>query len=103
MMSYIGLFFAGAFLCNSIPHLCAALMGKPFPSPFATPHGVGDSPTIVNFFWGLFNFLVGGYLLSRHDVAFGFNPEFGAVVLGVVALGAFCSVHFGRVQAAKAG
>jgi len=101
-MSYVGLFFAGAFLCNCIPHLCAALLGQPFPSPFAKPRGVGDSPTLVNFFWGLFNFLFGGWLLSRHPVTFGFNPEFGVVLLGAVAIGMHLSVHFGRVQAAKA-
>jgi hypothetical protein len=102
-MSYIGLFFAGAFLCNSIPHLCAGLMGKPFPSPFAKPRGVGNSSPIVNFFWGLFNFVVGGWLLSAQAVSFGLTPEFGVALLGAIAIGTHLSVHFGKVQAAKSG
>jgi hypothetical protein len=51
-MSFIALFFAGALLCNSVPHLIAGVSGMPFPSPFATPHGVGGSPPLVNFWWG---------------------------------------------------
>ena len=40
-LNYIALFFAGAFLCNAIPHLVAGLQGQPFPSPFAKPPGRG--------------------------------------------------------------
>ena len=100
-MSYVGLFFAGAFLCNSIPHLCAGLLGMPFPSPFAKPCGVGDSAPLVNFCWGLFNVLVSGWLLSGHEVEFGASPQFGVVILGVIVLGATMSVRFGHVQATK--
>jgi len=42
-MSYAVIFFAGAFLCNCIPHLCAGLQGMPFPTPFAKPRGIGKS------------------------------------------------------------
>lgn len=100
-MSYVALFFAGAFLCNCIPHLCAGLMGLPFPSPFSKPRGVGDSPPVVNFCWGLFNLLVGSYLLARHEPEFSVNPQLATFILGAVALGTHCSLHFGRVQAAK--
>jgi hypothetical protein len=100
-MSYVGLFFAGALLCNCIPHLCSGLMGQPFPSPFAKPHGVGDSSPTVNVLWGFFNLLIGSYLLSRHEVAFSVNPECATVILGAVVLGTYASLHFGKVQAAK--
>ncbi|HEY4169248.1 MAG TPA: hypothetical protein VGM96_20835 [Reyranella sp.] len=30
-MIWIALFFAGAFLCNSLPHLAAGLQRRPFP------------------------------------------------------------------------
>ncbi len=36
-MDYIAVFFAGAFLCNSLPHLACGLSGAPFPTPFAKP------------------------------------------------------------------
>jgi hypothetical protein len=102
-MNYIALFFAGAFLCNCIPHLVSGLIGAPFPSPFSKPRGVGDSPPIVNFFWGFFNFLCGACLLSNHPVAVGFNPGFGALVVGALAMGTQLSLHFGRVRRDKSG
>jgi hypothetical protein len=100
-MSYVSLFFAGAFLCNCIPHLCSGLMGRPFPTPFAKPRGVGDSSPLANFLWGLFNLLVGSYLLSRHELLPGVNPEFATVVFGALVLGTHLSRHFERVQGAK--
>lgn len=101
-MNYVALFFAGAFLCNAIPHLCSGLQGLPFPTPFATPHGVGASPPIVNFFWGVANLLVGLFLLSRHEVTFGLNASFITVLIGVLVIGTFSSIHFGRVQRSNA-
>jgi hypothetical protein len=58
-MDYIASFFAGAFLCNCIPHLACGLRGETFPTPFANPRGKGPSAPIVNFLWGAFNLLVG--------------------------------------------
>jgi hypothetical protein len=101
-MSSIALFFAGAFLCNSVPHLIAGVSGMPFPSPFATPHGVGDSPPLVNFGWGAANLLVGLYLLQRHPVSVGLSMDFIAFLAGVLALGTFASLHFGKVRSTKA-
>ena len=101
-MSYIALFFAGAFLCNSVPHLVAGLSGMPFPTPFAQPHGVGNSPPVIDFCWGAANFLVGLYLLQRHPVAVGFGGDFGVFLAGVVVLGVFSSLRFGKVRGSKA-
>ena len=101
-MNYLALFFSGAFLCNCIPHLAAGLRGELFPSPFAKPPGKGDSAPIVNFFWGLFNLLLGAYLLSRNPVEVGFNFEFCTLVIGAVVIGSHLSLHFGKVQQEKA-
>ena len=73
-MIYVALFFAGAFLCNAVPHLVAGLQGQPFPTPFARPRGIGNSPPVVNFLWGLFNLLVGGWLWSLYPVRPGLFP-----------------------------
>jgi hypothetical protein len=100
-MHYLALFFAGAFLCNSLPHLAAGLRGEPFPSPFSSPPGKGDSAPLINFFWGLFNLLAGGYLLTTHPVTFGLNGDFLTLLAGVVALGGWISVHFGQVRKSK--
>ena len=96
-MEYIASFFAGAFLCNCIPHLASGLRGETFPTPFANPRGEGPSAPIVNFLWGAFNLLVGVYLLSRHPVTVDFEPGFLALVLGALAIGIYLSLHFGKV------
>ena len=98
-MGYVAVFFAGALLCNSLPHLACGLSGTPFPTPFATPHGVGNSSPLVNFFWGAGNFFVGLYLLAAHPVVVGANLDFLALLAGVLLLGGFCATHFGRVRA----
>jgi hypothetical protein len=96
-MHYVAAFFAGAFLCNCVPHLVAGLQGMPFPTPFAQPHGVGDSPALVNFLWGFFNLLVALYLFSLHPFALAFTPELAAPLVGALAIGVPMSVHFGKV------
>jgi hypothetical protein len=100
-MSYVALFFAGAFLCNSLPHLVCGLAGMPFPSPFSKPRGIGDSPPVVNFWWGFANFLVGLYLLTRHPVSVGLSADFIVLLLGAAVLGTQLSLHFGKVRRAK--
>jgi hypothetical protein len=97
-MIYLALFFAGAFLCNSLPHLVAGLQGQPFPSPFATPRGVGNSPPLVNFLWGLLNAVAGLVLLSLQPPTIGLNAPFIVVLAGVLVLGVFLSLHFGKVR-----
>jgi hypothetical protein len=73
-MSYVVMFFAGAFLCNSIPHLASGLRGEPFPTPFARPRGVGLSSPFVNFLWGSFNVVVGIILVSGRPVVVVLDP-----------------------------
>ncbi len=100
-MDYVAIFFAGVFLCNSIPHLAAGLQGAPFQSPFATPRGIGLSPPWVNFLWGLFNLVVGALLLSANSVEIGLNPHFAVLVAGALALGTYLSLHPGQVRGGK--
>ncbi|MBV8471779.1 MAG: hypothetical protein JO107_05165 [Hyphomicrobiales bacterium] len=100
-MQTIALFFAGAFLCNCIPHLAAGLRGEPFPTPFATPHGIGDSSPLVNFLWGAANAVVGLALLTGASWTIGVNIETLAFLLGALPLGAFMSRHFGKVRAGR--
>jgi hypothetical protein len=73
-MHYVLTFFAGAFLCNCIPQLSSGLRGAPFPTPFAKPRGVGNSPPFLNFLWGSFNLFIGIYVLSIYPVVIGPNP-----------------------------
>ena len=96
-MIWVAWFFAGAFLCNSLPHLAAGLQGRPFPSPFAKPRGVGNSSPLVNVLWGMFNVVVGLVLLSLQPVSIGLNLPFVVVIAGALAIGVFLALHFGKV------
>ena len=100
-MYFVAIFFAGAFLCNCIPHLSCGLRGEPFPTPFSKPRGVGDSPPVVNFLWAFVNFLVGISLLLRNPVSGGLNPGFITLGAGVLAMGTHLSIYFGKVRRNK--
>ena len=101
LLSCIGQFFAGAFLCNAIPHLVAGLQGRAFPTPFAKPRGAGDSSPLVNFLWGLLNAVIGVMLIARSPFIVGPTVGFACVVLGALLLGVYLALRFGKVQAAK--
>lgn len=91
-------FGAGMFLCNCIPHLAAGLQGRPFPSPFASPPGRGDSPPVVNVLWGLVNILAAAWLLSYAPASMGINEGFLAALAGALVLGIYVALHFGAVH-----
>jgi len=90
--------FAGAFLCNCVPHLACGLQGRSFPTPFARPRGVGDSSPLVNVLWGFFNLLAGVSLLSIHGVVIGVNTGFLSLVAGALFMGVCLAVHFEHVR-----
>jgi hypothetical protein len=97
-MEYVAQFFAGAFLCNCVPHVVCGLQGSPFPTPFARPHGVGMSSPLVNVIWGLSNLIVGLVLLSNWPIRVSLNTSFLIFLLGIGALGVFSAIHFGKVR-----
>lgn len=97
-MNYVALFFAGAFLCNCIPHLTAGLQGVPFPTPFGRPLGIGNSSPFVNFLWGAFNVSAGLTILSYHRFAVGPNFDCLAFIVGALLVGTFLSRYFGMVR-----
>jgi hypothetical protein len=99
-MIWIALVFAGALLCNAIPHIAAGLRGEPFPTPFAKPHGVGHSAPLTNFLWGSLNLAAGLALLLWRLPAAG-SAGWIAVAFGWLAIGVFCARHFGRVRAGR--
>ena len=57
-------FFAGTFLSNGVPHFVNGISGRRFPTPFASPPGVGLSSPTLNVVWGFANFVVGSVLLA---------------------------------------
>jgi hypothetical protein len=90
-------FFGGAVLTNAIPHFVSGVMGRPFQSPFAKPHGVGLSSSTVNVLWGFFNFAAGYVLICRVG-NFDLLSTVDVVVAGsgVLLMGAMMARMFGR-------
>ena len=96
-LHYVSYFFGGAFLVNAIPHFVSGTMGRPFQSPFATPHGVGLSSSTINVLWGAFNFAA-AYLLICLVGNFDLRDPVHAATMGLGALlmGLICARLFGR-------
>lgn len=92
-------FLAGAFLCNSVPHLVAGLQGRKFPTPFSIPATIGYSSALTNVFWGVFNAVAGLLLVSAAPLTVGLNAGCISALLGAVGTGIFIAGHFGRVTA----
>ncbi len=96
---YVAHIFAGAFLINAIPHLVSGLSGRRFPSPFASPPGVGESPALVNVVWGFANLVVGyGLLAGVGPFAFGLSLDALTVGLGALLMACRLASHFGRLN-----
>jgi len=96
-LDYLAWFVGGAALINTIPHLTAGLMGRPFQSPFAKPPGQGLSSSRTNVLWGSVNLIL-AYLLLAHVGRFEFQSgaDMGAAGLGGLLIGLFSASHFGR-------
>jgi hypothetical protein len=96
-MTIFMLLLAGLLLCNCIPHLACGLQGDVFPTPFARPRGIGNSPPLVNFLWGAANLGLGALILMHWLAADGFGLL--AVFVGFLVAGIFMSLHFARKAA----
>jgi hypothetical protein len=90
------LFLAGALLCNALPHLAAGVRGEPFPTPFATPPGKGDSSPVVNVLWGSFNLAAGLALLLTRLPAAGSTSGLIAIAAGWLVAGVFAAQRNSR-------
>jgi hypothetical protein len=99
---YVAMFFGGAFFVNGIPHLVSGLMGRKFPSPFASPPGKGESSALVNVLWAFFNFCIAYallcyfFILDLHLVT-----EVAVAAIGGLAIGLHLAWHFGKVYENK--
>lgn len=90
--------FGGACLVNAIPHLVCGLIGKPFPSAFSSPIGVGLSSPVVNFLWGSANLALAYYLLNKLG-KFSLNntDHLAPAVVGFLSTGLMLSYWFGNL------
>jgi len=96
---YLYLFFAGALICNAIPHLAAGLRGERFFTPWARPRGIGRSSALENFLWGAANLILGVGIVTRTASQ---NVPHGlvAIAAGFLVMGVGTSILFGRRVAA---
>ena len=93
----ISYFFGGAFLTNAIPHFVSGVMGRPFQSPFATPHGEGLSSSTLNVVWGFFNLVVAYFLIGRVGEFDARSTEHAtALALGMLLMALISARMFGR-------
>jgi hypothetical protein len=76
-------FFAGAFSANFVPHFVSGVLGRTFPTPFASPPLRGPSSSRVNVLYALFNLAV-AYTRLLHVGTF--EPR-GALHAGAFGLG----------------
>lgn len=92
-------FFAGAFLSNGVPHFVNGISGRRFPTPFASPPGVGLSSATLNVAWGFANFVIGSALLAGiGGPSSGPDDWFDALIVGAgaLAMALILSQAFGR-------
>jgi hypothetical protein len=100
-LTYVAYFFGAAFLVNAIPHFVSGVMGRPFQSPFAKPHGVGLSSSRVNVLWGAFNAAVGYVLVVRvgafdlHNSSHVIAVGAGGLLMGLMSAHLFGKFHGG--------
>jgi hypothetical protein len=96
--AYVAYFFGGAFLVNAIPHFVSGVTGHPFPSPFASPPGQGESSAMVNVLWGSFNFVM-AYLLIGRVGTFQLRRTRDVLIVGIggLLMAVMLSRAFGRL------
>src|SRR5262249_24576359 len=64
-LHFVAYFFAGAFFSNFVPHFVSGVLGRTFPTPFASPPFRGLSSSRVNVLYGLGNLAAAYALLLR--------------------------------------
>ena len=92
--NYIAAFFSGAFFANVVPHFFHGVSGEPFPSPFASPPGVGLSSPWVNVLWACLNMVVGYILLRVSNVSVKNKLSLFIFFLGILTMSVMLSFSF---------
>lgn len=97
-------FFAGAFFANFVPHFVSGVLGRTFPTPFASPPFRGQSSSRVNVLYGLGNLGVAYAFLCRVG---DFEPRSvlhaGAFGLGLAVWSLMITRSLARLQRTGSG
>ena len=98
-LQLLAYFFSGAFFANSAPHFVSGVLGRTFPTPFASPPFRGLSSSRANVLYGLCNLAV-AYALLLH--VGDFEPRnamhAGAFGLGLAAMSLLITRSLARLQ-----
>ena len=95
--------FAGAFSANFVPHFVSGVLGRTFPTPFASPPFRGPSSSRVNVLYGLANLAVAYALLARvGDFAPRSLTDAGAFGLGLTAMSLLITRSLARLRQTQA-
>src|ERR1035437_4685663 len=96
-LQLVAYFFGGAFLANAVPHFVSGVMGRPFQTPFAKPHGKGLSSSMVNVLWGFANLVI-AYLLVLRVGNFDLRSMtcIAPLAAGALIISLFSARHFGE-------
>lgn len=98
-LQIVSYFFGAGFLVNAVPHFVGGVMGEPFQTPFAKPHGKGLSSSTVNVLWGFANLVAAYFLVLRVGR---FDPRSIACIIpfaaGALFIGLFSAWNFGQLH-----
>jgi hypothetical protein len=99
---FLAYFLGGAFLINAVPHFVNGVSGRPFPTPFSTPPGRGESSPMVNVLWGTLNAVIGYFLVAHlgefhiRDIRDVLVLGAGGLVMALMLARSFGSLYNGR-------
>ncbi len=97
----VACFFGGVFLANFVPHFVSGVLGRTFPTPFASPPFRGPSSPHVNVLYGLSNLAVAYALLSRVGELDPRSPlHAGAFGLGLAVMSLLITRSLARLRRA---
>ena len=95
---YLIAFIAGALFVNVVPHFVNGVAGRPFPSPFSDPPGIGLSSPVLNIVWATTNFLLAYAFvhfgkLGQRSSRLGIGYFFGALSMSL-----YLASYFGKLN-----
>lgn len=91
---FLSAVLAGFCFANAVPHGVAGIMGETFPSPFASPPGVGHSSALVNVLWALANLVIGYAAFRFGRVAPENRFSMLCLLAGITIASVLCSLTF---------
>jgi hypothetical protein len=94
---YILAFVAGAIFVNVMPHFMHGVSGRPFPSPFADPPGVGLSSPVQNVAWAAINFTIACSLVLLGKLHRRSGPLIAGYLIGALVMAFYLAHYFGKL------